>query len=189
MPGTQKMLVLLKDKTHNIIIETKGKWLTREYELQAASEGGEDPDQLFAYNGIWDREGTPENGLWVWEGELEDVDSDNMSLVFFGAWRPLNDEEWVNMKAGKKLWPNEAENQDVKTIRLEVLADEDKAQHFCVFFDRPGRAEVSLLANPSGKGTSIICHVYDGTKVDTEQEPLGAFDGTIGDNTSWKDPK
>lgn len=63
-------------------------------------------------------------------------------------------------------------------IKLEVIDHE--AQHFCVYFDRPGRIEVATTA--SGK---VIAYVYTGTKVRQEQVPLGMFDGATGLTEDW----
>lgn len=63
-------------------------------------------------------------------------------------------------------------------IRLEVLDDE--SQHFCVYFERPGRIEIA--PTPDGK---IIAHVYRGAKINTDQRPIGMYDGTIDENNSW----
>lgn len=63
-------------------------------------------------------------------------------------------------------------------IKLEVLND-DK-QHFCVFFEHPGRIEIALA--PGGK---IVAHVYRGAKVNPDQQPLGMYDGTIEENVGW----
>lgn len=61
-------------------------------------------------------------------------------------------------------------------IKLDVIND-DK-QHFLVTFERPGRMELSVHAG------TVVAHVYDGTEIDPEQEPLFAFDGflTINNN-------
>lgn len=69
-----------------------------------------------------------------------------------------------------------------KGIKLEVL-DDGPAEHFCLYFDRPGRAEISLINSDAGE--SIVCHVYDGVDVKTDQIPLGAYDGT-GENETWE---
>lgn len=59
-------------------------------------------------------------------------------------------------------------------VRLDIVDD----LHFIMFFDRPGRVEVS--AHGSDKDVTLIAHVYDGVTVDMEQEPLAAFDSTVG---------
>jgi hypothetical protein len=62
-------------------------------------------------------------------------------------------------------------------IKLEVIDDE--AQHFLLSADEPVRVEVLPV-----KGR-IVAHVYPGDAVDVEQEPIGAYDGTI-DNYTWE---
>lgn len=54
-------------------------------------------------------------------------------------------------------------------IRLEILSNDD--QHFCLYFDRPGRVEVLLVDG------DIIAHAYQGTKDDPDQDPEFAYDG------------
>jgi hypothetical protein len=70
-----------------------------------------------------------------------------------------------------------------QAIRMEVI--NNRTDHFVLYFERPGRVEVSLIAHPSGEGRNVIAHVYDGTTVDVNQETLGAFDGTIESNVGW----
>ena len=61
-------------------------------------------------------------------------------------------------------------------IKLSVL--NDRAQHFLVTFNRPGRIEVTMVDG------AIVAHVYEGAAIDAEQDPLGAYDGT-GANRNW----
>lgn len=67
-------------------------------------------------------------------------------------------------------------------IKLKVNKKNADRQHFMVSFDRPGRIEVSVT-----KSGRVIAHVYEGAEVSMEQEPLGAFDGTMPDKdiTDW----
>lgn len=52
------------------------------------------------------------------------------------------------------------------------------AQSFIGSFDRPGRVEVFVIDGV------LHAHFYDGTKIDMEQEPLFAYDGTLPVNVS-----
>jgi hypothetical protein len=48
------------------------------------------PEDLGAYR--------KESGLWAWEGNIDEDD------VFDGAFRKLDDAEWVNLKTQGKAW-------------------------------------------------------------------------------------
>ena len=67
-------------------------------------------------------------------------------------------------------------------IKLHVV--DGNADHFILQFDRAGRVEVSVV---SGR---IIAHVYEGSKVKPDQEPLGMYDGfevSLGEeNDDWE---
>lgn len=51
-----------------------------------------------------------------------------------------------------------------------IKASDGDTGHCVVFFDRPGRIEISV-----SKNGLLVLHVYDGTKVDMEQPPVGGF--------------
>jgi hypothetical protein len=53
-------------------------------------------------------------------------------------------------------------------------------QHAILYFDRPGRAEVSVE-----KGQLRI-HVYEGVAVDLDQPARGGFGCNDGENQSWR---
>lgn len=72
--------------------------------------------------------------------------------------------------------PNEKPKQTA--IVMKVLDTE--RQQFLVQFEHPGRIEVS-----KSKSGDIFAHIYEGAEVDMEQEPVGAFDGTLTSNTGW----
>ena len=64
-------------------------------------------------------------------------------------------------------------------IKLDVIDNRD--QHFLVSSDGPVRIEVSVIAG------RVVADVYEGHHIETEQEPLGCYDGNIGpENQSWE---
>lgn len=63
-------------------------------------------------------------------------------------------------------------------IKLDIVKQD--RDHFVVTFTEPGRIEVSLLQE------RVIAYVYEGTKADQVQKPIGCYDGPRGENTSWK---
>ena len=63
-----------------------------------------------------------------------------------------------------------------KPIRIEVI--NDGQDHFAVYFNRPGRVEISLV-----RGRIVVC-IYSGVKVNPEQAPLACL--MEGNNKGWK---
>ena len=67
-------------------------------------------------------------------------------------------------------------------IKLEVINDDE--QHFMIAANEPVRIEVSVVDG------AVIAHIYPGFEVDTEQRPVGMYDGTLiepnaGGNEDW----
>jgi hypothetical protein len=54
--------------------------------------------------------------------------------------------------------------------------------HFIVRGDEPWRIEIIHRAG------TVSAHIYRGAETDIEQEPLGCYDGTLPENTDWRDP-
>lgn len=63
-------------------------------------------------------------------------------------------------------------------IRLETINQE--RNHFVIYACEPVRIEVMKVNG------NVHAHVYRGDEVDREQEPLGAYDGSLGTNTDWE---
>lgn len=72
--------------------------------------------------------------------------------------------------------------KESRPIRLRV--DQTEPNHFTVSFARPGRIEVRLSREP-GRRATLVAHVYDGTAIDIDQEPLGAYDGSLDEIEDW----
>jgi hypothetical protein len=51
---------------------------------------------------------------------------------------------------------------------------------FLLSATEPMRVEVRLVAG------TLIAHAYTGTTIDREQDPVGAFDSSIGLNEEWE---
>ena len=62
-------------------------------------------------------------------------------------------------------------------IRLDVV--EAVPQTFAVKADEPVTVSVMVVEG------RVLAFVYEGTEIDFEDDPLGAFDGTLEENTSW----
>ena len=83
------------------------------------------------------------------------------------------------IKTGQELQASVDKIRDQQTrtkimddkIRLRVI--DNTTHHFSLTFGRPGRTEVSVII-----GMPIV-HVYEGAEVDTEQDPLFCYDGTL----------
>lgn len=69
-------------------------------------------------------------------------------------------------------------------IRVQVI--DNCSDHFVVYADEPVRVEVSMVSSKYGGESHVVAHVYEGVGVDEEQEPLGAYDGTSGDDVGWQ---
>lgn len=65
------------------------------------------------------------------------------------------------------------ESVEVTPIALEVIKSRRVEHHFVVFFTRPGRVEVTLIND------HLHAMVYEGARVDMDQECLGAYDGAL----------
>ncbi len=65
-------------------------------------------------------------------------------------------------------------------IKFDLIEESDYPDHFIVSADEPIRIEVAN--NTDG---NVIAHVYRDTTIDTDQEPVGAYDSTIA-NESWQ---
>jgi hypothetical protein len=64
-------------------------------------------------------------------------------------------------------------------IILRVL-DAERDQ-LSIHFSRPGRVEIDF----DDKRGGLQIHVYEGANIDSEQEPLGVYDGTLDTNIGW----
>lgn len=71
----------------------------------------------------------------------------------------------------------EAAAEAAESLRLDVVDNEN--QHFVVSGTKPFRVEVSVV------GGRVLAEVYPGADADMGQDPVGAFDGTNDNNTSW----
>ena len=71
-------------------------------------------------------------------------------------------------------------------IKLEIKRNEDgKVIGFRLFANEPVRLEVGSFKEDM---SSIIGHIYQGTKINMQQEPVGCFDGTLKSTelTDWQ---
>lgn len=68
----------------------------------------------------------------------------------------------------------------MKKIRLNVIPDDLNDDHFSVHFEKPGRIEITVVDG------LVLAHVYEGAENNLDQEPIGGYDSSIGENNSWE---
>jgi hypothetical protein len=128
--ATQRVLVHFLNQESSLIVALSGKWVTKQQHYLTSQYDGDEADNpldIRNYKGIVDAT-SPHRGLWVWEGDLDDINLVESSVTFDGEWRPPNDLEIEALRRGWEVWPEGFETmsrhdrlQRAKTIQGELL--------------------------------------------------------------------